>query len=220
MKERVYVKPRFRKLKSNEFQIFWNSLRDARKINNHGNFVLLRDIENYYESQNFLIGNGIAGFAIKDGEMISVHKNNKKAEKTAVKHILPKMVRCAFKYGAIFCDCYGDFLVNYYMSSGFIAVAKVEFEKVVDNPEDWNYEEHGSPTFYFLMRGVRNVAELDRLKAKNEIAGFDAVKDCIPWLDSFDEARDYLYDLYKQVNRLGYKKRLAFVQNYKPELKK
>ncbi len=215
MKERVYVKPRFRKLKPNEFQVFWNSLRDARKINNHGMFVLLRDIENYYDSQNFMIGNGIAGFAIKDDEMISVHKNNKKAEQTSVKHILPKMVRCAFKYGAIFGDCYGEFLANYYMSSGFIAVAKVPFDVVYDNPDDWDKEKFGRPDCYFLMRGVRNVAELDRLKAKGEIQGFDAVKDVIPMLKSFEDAVVYLRELYEKVKPYGYKRRLEFVKNLK-----
>ena len=79
MEEKVYVRPRFRKLNENDYMTFWYSLRDARKINEHGEFVFLRDVEVYQRSQCFLLGNGIAGFAIRDGEMISVHKNNKKA---------------------------------------------------------------------------------------------------------------------------------------------
>ncbi len=214
MKEKIYVKPRFRKLKDNQFQTFWNSLRDAKTINEHGSYVLLRDIDVYQKSQNFLIGNGIAGFAINtDGEMMSVHKNNKKAEITAVKHILPKMVRCAFKYGAIYCDCYGEFLANYYMSSGYIAVAKVPFDCLDDNPADWNQEKFGKPDIYILVKGVRNVAELDRLKSKKAIYGFDAIKDHIPTFNNIENAESYMLETYKKINRLNYKNRLEFIKN-------
>lgn len=213
MEIKEYIKPRFRKLKDNEFETFWCSLRDARKINRHGDFVLLRDIEIYKGTQNFLIGNGIAGFAIKDEEMISVHKNNKKAKETAVCHILPKMVRCAFKYGAKYGDCYGEFLANYYMKSGFIVVGKIAFDDLDNNPVDWKFSEFGKPYIYLMMRGVRNVAELDRLKKLNEICGFDAVEKVIPIFKTEDEACEYRSDLYSKISRLGYKKRLEFVQN-------
>ena len=39
MRKRVYVRPRFRKLKDNEYLEFRNSLSEARKINEHGEFV-------------------------------------------------------------------------------------------------------------------------------------------------------------------------------------
>lgn len=213
MKNRVYVKPRFRKLKPNEFMTFWESLRDARKINNHGPFVLLRDPEVYKESQNFLIGNGIAGFSIHEGEMISVHKNNEKAEKANVRHILPKMVRCAFKYGARYNDCYGDFLANYYMKSGFIAVAKVKY---ADLDGDFINEEmirFDNPTFYILIRGVKTVAELDRLKKKNAIAGLNEVKNSIKQFKSVDAAFEYQAELYNKIKMYGYKKRLEIIKN-------
>ena len=213
MMNKVYVKPRFRKLKPNEFMTFWESLRDARQINNHGPFVLLRDPEVYKESQNFLIGNGIAGFSIHEGEMISVHKNNEKAEKANVRHILPKMVRCAFKYGARYNDCYGDFLANYYMKSGFIAVAKVKY---ADLDGDFINEEmirFDNPTFYILIRGVKNVAELDRLKKKNAIVGLNEVKNSIKQFKSVDSAFEYQAELYNKIKMYGYKKRLEIIKN-------
>lgn len=213
MENKIYVKPRFRKLAPNEYKNFWCSLRDARKTNRHGDFVILRDIEIYTESENFLIGNGIAGFAIKDYELISVHKNKKKAEETAVRNILPKMVRCAFKYGARFGDCYGEFLANYYMSSGFIVVAKIDFDALDDNPPDWKYEEFGKPDIYIMVRGVKNIAELDRLKKQGEIKGFDAVKDCIPRIKNFEDAMAYREEIYNKVKLYGYKKRLEIIQN-------
>ena len=215
MENKVYTRPRFRKLDNKDFMTFWYSLRDAKSINNHGDFVLLRDTEIYENSQNFLIGNGIAGFAIKDEEIISVHKNNQKAKESGVQHILPKMVRCAFKYGAKFGDCYGEFLANYYMKSGFIVVARVEFDALSDNPENWDTETHGKPFCYFLMRGVKNVAELDKLKESNSLSGFDAVANNIPTLESYEEAEEYRTKLYNKIENLGYKKRLEFIKNLK-----
>lgn len=218
MENRIYVRPRFRKLNDNEYMDFWYSLRDARLINDHGSFVILRDTEVYQSSQNFLIGHGIAGFAIKDEEMISVHKNNKKAEETAVRHILPKMVRCAFKYGAKFGDCYGEFLANYYMKSGFIAVAVVGFDALDNNPDNWNYEKFGKPNCYLLMRGVKNIAELDRLKENNLLAGFDAVEGRLPTFNTYEEAEEYRAELYERIKNYGYKKRLEIVRNIQKQV--
>ena len=211
MENKIYIKPRFRKLKSNEFLTFWESLRDARKINVHGEFVFLRDIELYKQNQNFLLGNGIAGFSIMNDEMISVHKNNKKAAESGVQHILPKIVRCAFKYGALYGDCYGEFLANYYMTSGFIVVAKIPFDALEDNPITWEYDKFGKPDVYLLMRGVKTVAELDNLKARKEIKGFDAVKDTIPTFQTYEAAENYRLELYNKLKNCGYKKRLQYI---------
>lgn len=212
MEEKIYIKPRFRKLKDNEYKSFWCSLRDARKVNKHGDFVLLRDVELYKTTQNFLLGDGIAGFAISDEDLISAHKNNKKAVISEVKHILPKMVRCAFKHGAVYGECYGEFLANYYMKSGFIVVAKIPFDKMSDNPVDWKVSEFGKPDVFVLMRGVKNVDELDRLKARGEVLGLEAVKNKIPIFNSFEEAEEYRAKLYSQIKKYGYKKRLEIVQ--------
>ena len=220
MENKVYVKPRFRKLANNEFMKFWYSLRDARSINEHGDFVLLRDTEVYEEAQTFLIGDGIAGFAIWNEEMISVHKNNNKAQKSGVQHILPKMVRCAFKYGAKYGDCYGEWLANYYMKSGFIVIGKVEFDSMDNNPITWKFDKFGKPYIYIMIRGVRNVAELDKLKKENALSGFDAVKDNTPLLKSYEEAEEYRSKIYNKLATSGYKKRLAFIQNLNASMKK
>ena len=151
--------------------------------------------------------------------MISVHKNNKKAQKSGVQHILPKMVRCAFKHGAKYGDCYGEWLANYYMKSGFIVIGKVEFDSMDNNPTTWEYDKFGKPFIYIMMRGVRNVAELDKLKQDGALSGFDAVKDNLPLLKSYEEAEEYRSKLYNKVANYGYKKRLAFVQAVNSNLK-
>lgn len=215
MENRVYVRPRFRKLKDNEYLKFRESLKEARAINEHGEFVFLRDEEVYLKAQNFLLGNGIAGFAVKDEELISVHKNNKKAQESAVKHILPKMVRCGFKYGAKFGDCYGEFLANYYMKSGFIVVAKIKFDAPGEFvPPNWNYEKYGRPDIYLMVRGVRTIAELDRLKAKNLTHGFDFIADYVPRLRTYDEAYQFRAELYENVKAYGYKNRAEIIKKY------
>ena len=160
-----------------------------------------------------MIGNGIAGFAICEEELISVHKNNKKAAQSEVKHILPKMVRTAFKYGAKYGDCYGEFLANYYMSNGFIAVAKVEFDALSDNPETWDFSKFGKPYIYMLVRGVKNVAELDRLKANNEIVGFDEVRDTVKFFKTIEECEAYRNETYDKIKNFGYKKSLKFIKS-------
>lgn len=213
MENKVYVRPRFRKLNANEYMTFWESLRDARKINKHGLFVLLRDQDLYKTSQCFMIGNGIAGFAICEEELISVHKNNKKAAESAVKHILPKMVRTAFKYGAKYGDCYGEFLANYYMKSGFIAVAKVPFDNLDDNPVNWDYAQFGKPYIYVMIRGVKNVAELDRLKKQNALQGLDAVQSRLRTFKIFDNALKFREEVYNKLKIYGYKKRLEIIKN-------
>lgn len=213
MENKVYVRPRFRKLNPNEYITFWESLRDARKINRHGLFVLLRDKELYKNSQCFMIGNGIAGFAICEEELISVHKNNKKAAKSEVKHILPKMVRTAFKYGAKYGDCYGEFLANYYMKSGFIAVAKVPFDSLDDNPIDWDYAQFGKPYIYVMIRGVKNIDELDRLKKQNALQGIESVQSRLRTFKIFDNALKFREEVYNKLKIYGYKKRLEIIKS-------
>lgn len=213
MEIKEYIRPRFKKLTPNQYMDFWNSLKDAKLTNEHGDFVLLRDPELYKDTQNFLLGHGIAGFAINNMELISIHKNNEKAKQSKVQHILPKMVRCAFKYGAIFGDCYGEFLADYYMRSGFIVIAKLTFEEVEDNPITWNYEKFGKPNVYILMRGVRNIEELDKLRKNNELHGFDDISEYIPTLKNIDEADIYRANIYEKIKRMGYKKRFEYIKN-------
>jgi len=215
MEKKLYVKPRIRKLNDKEFTLFWESLRDAREINEHGNFVLLRDVELYKESQNFMLGNGIAGYAIYEGELISVHKNNKKAQDVGMRHLLPRIVRSAIKHDARYIDCYGEFLANYYMSNGFVAVAKVEFDALDDNPVTWEYDKFGKPDIYMLVRAVDTVEELDKLSANKEIVSFDDVKDYVKYFDNIDDCLKYSNEMFYKFEGLDYKSRIEYVKKCK-----
>ena len=211
----MYIKPRFRKLSDKEYNSFWESLRDARSINEHGNFVLLRDVELYKDSQNFLLGNGVAGYAIYEGELISVHKNNKKAQDIGIKHVLPKIVRSAIKHDARYIDCYGEFLANYYMSNGFVAVAKVKFDALDDNPVTWEYDKFGKPDIYMLVRAVDSVEDLEQLSAKKEIITFDEIKDYVKYFEDIDECLKYRNEMFDKFRNLDYKSRVEFVKKCK-----
>ena len=136
-----------------------------------------------------------------------------KAEATEVRHILPKMVRCAFKYGAKYGDCYGDFLANYYMKSGFIVIAKIPFDSLEDNPPNWDVEKDGKPYCYMMIRGVKNVAELDRLKKQNAIEGLDAVKSRLRTFKHIENAEKFRAELYNKIKIYGYKRRLEIIKS-------
>lgn len=123
------------------------------------------------------------------------------------------MVRCAFKYGAKYGDCYGEFLANYYMKSGFIAIAKVPFDALEDNPATWDIEKDGKPYVYVMIRGVKNVAELDRLKKQNALAGLDAVQSKLRTFKIFENAEKFRREVYNKLKIYGYKKRLEIIKN-------
>jgi hypothetical protein len=63
------------------------------------------------------------------------------------------------------------------------------------------------------MRGVRNVDELDRLKRKNEICGFDDVKDHVKFFESHEDAENYRIETYNKVKMCGYKKRIEYIKS-------
>ena len=64
-----------------------------------------------------------------------------------------------------------------------------------------------------LVRGVKNVAELDRLKANNEIVGFDEVKDSVKFFKTIEECEAYRNETYDKIKNFGYKKSLKFIKS-------
>jgi hypothetical protein len=64
-----------------------------------------------------------------------------------------------------------------------------------------------------LIRGVKNVAELDRLKKKNAIVGLNEVKNSIKQFKSVEKAFEYQAELYNKIKIYGYKKRLEIIKN-------
>ncbi len=212
MKNKLKIK----KLKKKDYMKFYNSLKNAREVNPHGLFVLLRAPSTFKDTANFLAEDNIGGFAIEpNGELISIHKNNALAKLFNAKHILPQLVECAFKNGATKGDCYGEFLANYYMQCGFIVVAKVPFKYVEDNPSNWDFKQFGEPYDYVLARAVFNKKEYKKLKRSN---GFIKLADIDPYVKEFNDytlALSYRDNILEELKNLSYNEVIDFVKNNK-----
>lgn len=204
---------KIKKLKQKDYLEFYESLKRSREQNNHGLFVLLRNPEEYKYTKNFLMQHSIGGFAITpDGEFISVHKNNALAKIYNAKHILPDLVKTAFKNGAMKGDCYGEFLANYYMQCGFIVVAKVPFDKVYDNPKNWDYNTFGKPYVYILAKAVFDNTEYKRLINNNAFADFCAIEPFIKEIKNYDHALEYRDNLLEKFKNMSYNQIIEYIK--------
>lgn len=204
---------KIKKLKQKDYLEFYESLKRSREQNNHGLFVLLRNPEEYKYTKNFLMQHSIGGFAITpDGEFISVHKNNALAKIYNAKHILPDLVKTAFKNGAVKGDCYGEFLANYYMQCGFIVVAKVPFDKVYDNPKNWDYNTFGKPYVFILAKAVFDNAEYKRLINNNAFADFCAIEPFIKEIKNYDHALEYRDNLLEKFKNMSYNQIIEYIK--------
>ena len=203
----------FRKLKKSEYEVFYNSLKCAREHNEHGLYVILRDKKLYKDTKNFLLGDGIAGFAIDGNEFISVHKNPDKAHQHNIGKVFPEMVSLAFKNGAEAGDCYDEFLAEYHMSCGFIAVASVPFNDIYDNPDNWDSNRFGKPNVYILARAIKNDQELNKLKKENKLLHFADIKPYIKTIEDYDEALAYRDKLLEKFRNMNYEQIANFVLN-------
>lgn len=204
---------KIKKLKQKDYLEFYESLKRSREQNNHGLFVLLRNPEEYKYTKNFLMQHSIGGFAITpDGEFISVHKNNALAKIYNAKHILPDLVKTAFKNGAVKGDCYGEFLANYYMQCGFIVVAKVPFDKVYDNPKNWDYNTFGKPYVFILAKAVFDNTEYKRLINNNAFADFCAIEPFIKEIKNYDHALEYRDNLLEKFKNMSYNQIIEYIK--------
>lgn len=204
---------KIKKLKQKDYLEFYESLKRSREQNNHGLFVLLRNPEEYKYTKNFLMQHSIGGFAITpDGEFISVHKNNALAKIYNAKHILPDLVKTAFKNGAVKGDCYGEFLANYYMQCGFIVVAKVPFDKVYDNPKNWDYNTFGKPYVFILAKAVFDNTVYKRLINNNAFADFCAIEPFIKEIKNYDHALEYRDNLLEKFKNMSYNQIIEYIK--------
>ena len=105
----------FKELKKEESYDFFKSLLVAKEINKHGCFVDLGELKDYYNQRNFLLEGGVAGYSIKDGNLVGVHKNPELAKQKGYGKISGMLLLSALENGANTVDCYGEFLTNMYM---------------------------------------------------------------------------------------------------------
>ena len=206
------MEKKFELLDSGEYLRFYKSLRDARLVNKHGCFVSLDTPEAYASQQNFLLHDGVAGFSLANGDLVAVHKNPVLAKQKGYAHVAEEIMLVAISNGAITLDCYGDFLANLYMQSGFVPTGKMKFNK--DYNPDWNTEIYGEPDVIAMCRAVRNVDELLTLRENNQMLTYSKIKNSLPEFDDYVkmlETRNQIFESLHSKN-LSYEQACDFIQ--------
>lgn len=140
----------------------------------------------------FLVNAGCAGCAVtKDGDIVSVFKNDDMAQKDDVEKISTALLLTAIENGGKKLDCFDGFLPKNYMKHGFIPVCKVPFNDEFA-PDGWNFERDGRPFIVFFRHNGKSVDEI--LKEKNEGTYTTYDLDSLPIIEDYDEAAQYRDD--------------------------
>ncbi len=169
--------------------------------------------EHYAKTKNFVLGDGVAGFAINEGDLIAVHKNPAKALQMGIEGVMPYLMICAIENGATKLDCYGDILAKNYMDYGFIPVATMDFN-IEYNP-DWPVKEYKKPNVIVMLNACQNLNELNVLQDKNKLISFYEIIASLPKFDDYIEMlsyRDRLLSVIKEGN-MNYEQSVQLVLN-------
>ena len=120
-----------------EPEVFSAALEKGRASNPHGLMVDGQSPEELAEAgaRTFLSDDGMAGAAVMpDGNIVAVFKDSASEKKQAARELL----LTALENGGDRLDCYGTQLVDTYRQSGFVPVARVEFNPAYA-PEGWTF---------------------------------------------------------------------------------
>ncbi len=125
----------------------------------HGAFVHAYPAAEYSKMKIFLLNDGsekgVAGLAVKDGDIVSVFKHPScKVRGVVDKFLIPK----ALENGGNRLDCFNGFLPKLYARNGFEPVSKTSFNRDFA-PEDWNYDRDGEPDVIFMKHSTRTPPE-------------------------------------------------------------
>lgn len=199
------MKKEFKQLKREEYLKFFKSLFEAKILNKRGCFVDLYEEHEYIEQKNFLLDDGVAGYSIRNGDLVGVHKNPKLAKEKGYGKISGMLLLSALKNGANTVDCYGDYLVNMYMEYGFIPVGKMKFDKSYN--DTWDDEKFGLPDVVAMCRAVTSEEEIEELKKSSQMLNYEQVKNRIPIFDDYNAMLRDRNDVFYQIsiNNLSYK---------------
>jgi hypothetical protein len=194
----------FKELKKEESIKFFNSLYNAKIINKHGCFVDLYELEEYCKQRNFLLDDGVAGYSIRNGDLVGVHKNPELAKEKGYGKISGLLLLSALENGANTVDCYGNFLVDMYMAYGFVPVGRMRFDSSYN--ETWDEKKFGLPDVVALCRAVRSEDEILKLKRNGKMLKYNQVKNRIPVYDNYEKMLKDRDDVFYQIaiNNLSY----------------
>ena len=122
----------------------------------YGECVYTYGAEEYEHMRLFLLPSGKAGFALKDGDMVSVFSHKQHGCEGRPSHTV---IALAVQMGASKCDCYGTILPNLYAKFGFRAVARDRFNaefspESMQEPghmERWYGKQDGKPDVVYMV---------------------------------------------------------------------
>ena len=125
----------FHELNASGAQRFHDAISAAKQSSKFGASVHAYPAADYAHLRTFLTPDGKAGFALKDGDIVSAFKNN---EKQADKFTIPALA-LATQEGGNRLDAFDTVLPRIYSDSGFRAVARLPFSDEY-KPDGWNYQ--------------------------------------------------------------------------------
>lgn len=173
-------------------QTFYTTISTSQNNNAHSAYVHVYEPEEYAEKRLFVVNAGCAGCAVtKDGDIVSVFKNDDMAQKDDVEKISTALLLTAIENGGKKLDCFDGFLSENYMKHGFIPVCKVPFNDEFA-PDGWNFERDGRPFIIFFRHNGKSVNEI--LKEKNEGTYTTYDLDFLPIIEDYDEAAQFRDD--------------------------
>lgn len=133
-----------------------------------GAYVHSYTIEEYKETKPYLFDDGKAGFAIKNGDIVSVFKHPNCTLKPALDVTIPAAIA---RQGNRL-DCFNGMLPSMYAKYGFLPYAKLKFNNN-HAPADWNYARDNAPDIIYMAYSINNIipneASQDRISRINDV---------------------------------------------------
>ena len=110
-------------------------------------FVTQYDSDDYKRMKTHMLADGSAGYAVNDGELVSVFSK-------PGAHRGADVLESAIKEGADHLDCFDGFLPQYYKRYEFKEYKRIPWD---DNyaPEGWDFERFGKPDIVFMKRQTK-----------------------------------------------------------------
>lgn len=129
-------------------QEFHDLVAAAKKENEYGAAVTLKEVDDYRNTRNFVTENDGAGFALQDGDIVSVF-STKRTPRASI-----SMLQLALQEGGNRLDAYDTILPKLYSAHGMQVTSRTPWNDQF-KPDDWSYEKfaqfnNGRPDIVFM----------------------------------------------------------------------
>ena len=160
-------------------QVFHDAISSSKNDNPFASSVYVYSPEEYKDMRLFMYEDGRSGFALKDGELVSVFSHSD--EKT--KGVAHTLLTLATQEGAVRLDCFDTVLPDLYSVHGFVAVARTPFNKEFQ-PDGWKKQTYikyngGNPDVVFMALDPKYFGEYKNDDGETIPAGDDSYDKCV-----------------------------------------